>query len=321
MFAYSLRRLFQAIPILILSTMIVFVAVSVANGDPRAALRASCPTCDEAAYDRLEELYNLDDPIPVRYWNWATDVVVNQDLGTSTSQGERPVNEIFWERFGNTMLLAVPSFFLMAILALLLSVYQALRQYSAGDYLLTGFTYFGLSMPTFFFGLVLQSIVIAVNNAWGIKPFWTQGLHLESFGQFLASVTLPVFTLILILVAGESRFGRTAMLEIKNSDYVRTARAKGLSERRVVFRHMLRNALIPLVTLWALDFGGLLGGAVITESIFSWPGMGRLLLDGIFAGDLDVVMAVVTTLALLTVIFNLLADLLYGVLDPRIRLD
>lgn len=301
--------------------MIVFVAVAVANGDPRAELRVNCPNCDQSAYDRLEQLYDLDKPIPLRYASWAGDVIVDQDLGTSTSQGERPVNEIFWERFRNTMLLAVPSFFLMAILAMLLSVYQALRQYSAGDYLLTGFTYFGLSMPTFFFGLVLQAIVIAVNNQWGLKPFWTQGLHLESFGQFLASVTLPVLTLILIFVAGESRFGRTAMLEVKNSDYVRTARAKGLSERRVVFRHMLRNALIPLVTLWAIDFGALLGGAVITESIFSWPGLGRLLLDGIFAGDLDVVMAVVATLALLAVLFNLLADLLYGVLDPRIRLD
>lgn len=320
MFAYSLRRLFQAIPILLLSTAIVFVSVTVANGDPRAALRASCATCDESAYDRLEELYDLDKPIPQRYLSWLGDTVTG-DFGTSTSQGERPVNEIFWERFRNTMLLAIPSFFLMAFFALLLSVYQALRQYSAGDYMLTGLTYFGLSMPTFFFGLVLQSVVIAVNNAWGFKPFWTQGLHLESVPQFLASVTLPVFTLILILVASESRFGRTAMLEIKNSDYIRTARAKGLSERKVVFRHMLRNAMIPLVTLWALDFGGLLGGAVITESIFSWPGLGRLLLDGIFAGDLDIVMIVVTTLAVLTVVFNLLADLLYGVLDPRIRLD
>ncbi len=320
MFAYSLRRLIQAVPILLLSTMIVFLAVTIANGDPRAQLRAQCPTCDESAYARLESLYELDKSVPERYVSWLGDTVTG-DLGISTSQGERAVNEIFWERFGNTMLLAVPSFFLMAFLALLLSVYQALRQYSAGDYILTGATYFGLSMPTFFFGLVLQSIVIAVNNRFGVKPFWTQGLHTESFGQLLASITLPVFTLILILVAGESRFGRTAMLEIKNSDYIRTARAKGLSERRVVFRHMLRNALIPLVTLWALDFGALLGGAVITESVFSWPGLGRLLLDGIFGRDLDVVMAVVTALAILTVLFNLLADLLYGVLDPRIRLD
>ena len=320
MLAYSLRRILQAIPIAVLATAITFFAVTLAAGDPRADLAAQCPTCDQSAYDRLAELYDLDTPVPLRYFNWLGDLVTG-DLGTSTSQGERPVNEIFWERFQNSLILAIPSFFIMATLALLLSVYQALRQYSIGDYLLTGVTYFGLSMPTFFFGLVLQSIVIAVNNRWGFKPFYTQGLRLDSIPEFLASITLPVFTLILILVAGESRYGRASMLEIKNADYIRTARAKGLSERRVVFRHMLRNALIPLVTIWALDFGGLLSGAVVTESIFSWPGLGRLLIEGIFGRDLDVVMAVVTTLAVLAVVFNLLADLLYGLLDPRIRLD
>jgi peptide/nickel transport system permease protein len=319
-FAYSLRRLIQTIPILILATAIAFFSVAISAGDPRDALRAGCPTCDQAAYDRLADLYDLDTPLPLRYVNWLGDVVTG-DLGTSTSQGERPVGEIFWERLNNTLLMAIPAFFLMAFLALLLSVYQALRQYSFGDYALTGVTYFGLSMPTFFFGLLLQSIVIWVNNTFGWKFFWTQGLHDESLTQLFASLTLPVITLILILVAGESRFGRTAMLEIKNSDYVRTARAKGLGERRVVFRHMLRNALIPLVTIWALDFAALLSGSVITESVFSWPGLGRLLIDGIFAGDLDVVMAVVTALAVLAAVFNLLADLLYGIMDPRIRLD
>lgn len=320
MFAYSLRRLFQAIPILLLSTAITFFAVTIAAGDPRAALAAQCPTCDDSAYDRLAELYDLDTPVPLRYVNWLGDTVTG-DFGTSTSQGERPVSEIFWERLGNTLMMAIPSFFIIATLALLMSVLQALRQYSMTDYALTGVTYFGLSMPTFFFGLLLQSIVIFVNNQWGFKPFWTQGLHTESVGDFLGSITLPIVTLTLILVAGESRFGRTAMLEIKNSDYIRTARAKGLSERRVIFRHMLRNAMIPLVTVWALDFAALLSGSVITESVFSWPGLGRLLIDGIFANDIDVVMIVVATLAVLAVLFNLIADLLYGVLDPRIRLD
>jgi peptide/nickel transport system permease protein len=124
-----------------------------------------------------------------------------------------------------------------------------------------------------------------------------------------------------VLVAGESRFGRAAMLEIKHSDYIRTARAKGLSERVVVLKHMLRNAMIPIVTVWALDASALLGGSVVTESIFAWPGLGRMLLDGIFEQDLDMTMAVVSSLALLAVLFNLLADILYGVLDPRIRHD
>lgn len=319
MLAYAIRRILQSIPIILLATVIAFFATTWANGDPRSKL-ATCNTCDQSAYDRLVDLYELDKPTYQRYLSWLGDVATG-DLGISTSQGERPVSEIFWDRFKNTLMLALPAFFIVATLSLVLSVYQAIKQYSFGDYALSTFSYFGLSMPTFFFGLVLQAIVISLNNRFGWKFFWTQGLHTESFKELIASITLPVLTLVLISVASETRFGRASMLEIKNSEYIRTARAKGLSERRVVFRHMLRNALIPLVTVWALDFAGLLSGAVITESVFSWPGLGRMLLDGIFGTDLDVTMAVVTALSIMAVMFNLFADLLYGVLDPRIRLD
>jgi peptide/nickel transport system permease protein len=318
--AYSLRRLIHAIPILLVATAIAFFSVTWANGDPRAALAAACPTCDQAAYDRLAELYQLDEPTYQRYLIWLGGAVTG-DFGASTSQGGRPVSTIFWERLWNTLIMAIPAFFVMATLAVVLSVYSAMRQYSVGDHVVTGISYFGLAMPTFFFGLVLQATAIWVANQWGFKPFWVTGMHTGSFGQYLASVTLPVLTLTFVLIAAESRFGRAAMLEIKNSDYIRTARAKGLSERRVVFRHMLRNAMIPIVTIWALDFSALLGGSVITESVFSWPGLGRLLIDAIFRNDLYIVMAIVLALSVLAIMFNLIADLLYGILDPRIRYD
>jgi peptide/nickel transport system permease protein len=316
---YAVRRLILAVPLILLSTMLTFWAVSVSN-NPLSKL-ATCTTCGPQAYQRIIDLYELDKSIPERYVGWLGDAVTG-DLGTATSQGERPVSEIFWERFGNTMKMAVPAFFMVAIVALFLSVYSALRQYTVGDYVVTGFSYFGLAMPTFFFGLVLQQFWGIWFPKWtGWKPFYVTGMRTDTWGEYLSSVTLPVVTLTLVLVAGESRFGRAAMLEIKNSDYIRTARAKGLSERIVVFKHMLRNAMIPIVTIWALDASALLGGSIVTETIFSWPGLGRMLVDGIFGQDLDMTMAVVSALAILAVLFNLLADLLYGVLDPRIRHD
>jgi peptide/nickel transport system permease protein len=319
LFVYAVRRLLLAVPIILLSTVITFWAVAVSN-DPLAKL-ATCANCGPQARERIIELYELDKSIPERYVNWLGDAVTG-DLGTSTSQSERPVSEILGERFGNTLRLALPSFVLIAVVALGLSVYSALRQYTVGDYVVTGFSYFGLAMPTFFFGLLLQQFWGIWFPDWtGWKPFYVTGMRTDTWGEYLSSVTLPAITLTLVLVAGESRFGRAAMLEIKHSDYIRTARAKGLSERVVVFKHMLRNAMIPIVTVWALDASALLGGSVVTESIFAWPGLGRMLLDGIFDQDLDVTMAVVTSLAIMAVLFNLLADLLYGVLDPRIRHD
>ena len=320
MLAYSIRRLLAAVPVVLISSIVVFYIVATTR-DPVAEFLAGNPQADEAAVARLRELYNLDEPLWRRYLDWLTGVLT-LDFGTATSLGETPVNEVFWTRARNTLLMAVPAFIIMAFLSVVLSVYSALRQYSFGDYLVTGVSYLGLAFPTFFFGLTLQVFWGIWFPQWtGWKPFVTSGMNLDSFGGFVGSVTLPIVTLILVLLAGETRFGRSAMLEVRNSDYIRTARAKGVRERTVVFRHMLRNALIPLVTVWAIDFSALLGGSVITESIFSWPGLGRLLIDGIFAGDVDLVMIIVFFLAFLAVIFNLVADLLYGWLDPRIRYD
>ncbi|MDY7100378.1 MAG: ABC transporter permease [Actinomycetota bacterium] len=317
MFAYAVRRLLSTIPLLALGTFIVFWGVS-AIGDPLARL-ATCTTCDESAYQRLIDLYELDKSVPERYVSWIGDVLTG-DFGTSTSLGESPVSGIIWDRFGNTLLLAVPAFLLIAVLAISISVFSAIRQYSLGDYAITGLSFLGISMPTFFVAILLQVFWGQYFPDWtGMKPFFVHGKHDDTLLELLGSMTLPVITLMAVVTATESRFGRSSMLEVINADYIRTARAKGLSERRVVFRHALRNALIPLVTIWALDFAALLSGSVVTETVFSWPGLGPLLVSSIEAQDLDLIMAIVLLIAVLVVMFNLIADLLYGVLDPRIR--
>lgn len=320
MVAYALRRLVGAIPVLLVSTFIMFSIVASIR-DPLAELRINCPNCDDSAYDRLTELYDLDQPIPLRFVSWLGGVVTG-DLGTSTSLGEKPVSDVFWSRAWNTLQMAIPAAILVVVISGLLSMFSALRQYSAGDYVVTSFTYLGLAMPTFFFGLLLQVFWGVWWQDWtGTKPFWTSGIHNESIGQWLSSVTLPVITLIIISVASDTRFGRTAVLEARNADFIRTARAKGVPERTIVFKHLLRAALIPMVTVWAITFGTLLGGAVVTESIFAWPGIGRLLISGVFEGDVHLVMAAVLFIGTMAILFNLLADLAYGWLDPRVRYE
>lgn len=319
MFAYATRRLLATIPLIIVGTFIIFWLVSISN-DPRSKL-AACGTCDQSAYDYLVELYELDKPIPARYVSWAGDVLTG-DFGTAISINDFPVSEVIWDRLKNTAILAIPAFFLIAIIAVVLGVFSAVKQYSLGDYVITGFSFLGISMPTFFFGLILQVVFVIWWQDWfGLKPFYATGMHTESFADLAASATLPIITLMLVSVASESRYERAAMLEVINSDYIRTARAKGLPERAVIFKHALRNALIPLVTVWALDFAFLLGGSVITETVFAWPGLGRLLIASIFAQDMDLVMGITVVFGVIIIIFNLIADLMYGVLDPRIRYD
>ena len=318
MLAYTVRRLLATIPLLVVGSFFVFWAVSFAS-DPLARL-ATCTTCDQSAYQRIIDLYELDESIPERYLGWVGDALTG-DLGRSTSVGQ-DVSTILRTRGWNTAMLAVPAFVITASLAVLIAVYSATRQYSKADYAITGLSFLGISMPTFFFGLLLQVFWGIWWQDWtGTKPFYVTGKHDDGFLDLLASMTLPVLTLVTISVAAESRFGRAAMLEVVGSDYIRTARAKGLSRRRVVWRHGLRNALIPLVTLWALDFAILLSGAVVTETVFAWPGLGPALVRGIFESDLDLVMGITMFSAVLVIGCNLVADLLYGVLDPRIRYD
>jgi peptide/nickel transport system permease protein len=319
--AYAVRRLFASVVLLFVGTALVFFLTSISS-NPELALATCPPTrCGPQFIAEFRQLFELDKTVPERYVGWLGDVVQG-DLGISIRDGRRPVSEILAERLPRTVMLAVPAFFLTAIIAVGLGVYSAVHQYSFGDNFFTGFSFIGISMPTFFFGLFLQAFWGVWWPKWtGFKPFYVSGFHNDSLGDLLASMTLPVMTLMLVSVAGESRFGRASMLDVINSEYIRTARAKGVSERTVIYKHALRNALIPLVTIWAIDFAALLAGAVITETVFSWPGIGAYFFEAIQGYDLDVVMAIMMFTAIITILFNLGADLLYGVLDPRVRYD
>lgn len=319
MVTYAVRRLLVAIPVLLVATFIIFWMVSTIN-DPIAALRQACPNCDQSAYDRLNDLYNLDQPVVQRYFSWLGGVLTG-DFGASTAFSDQPAGPIVWERIKNSALLSVPAAVIVIVFSAALSIYSALRQYKLGDYVVTGFTYIGLAMPTFFFGLLLQVFWGIWFQRWtGWKPFWTNGLHDESFTDLISSVTLPILTLVIISLAADTRFGRAAMLETRSADFIRTARAKGVPERTIIFKHLLRAALIPMVTVWALTFGGLLGGTLITETVFSWPGLGRLVVEqGVGRGDVNILMAAMLFIGVTAILFNLLADLFYGWLDPRVR--
>ncbi len=287
--------------------------------DPREAFYICLPRCQEG-YDRIVEVYNLDTSVWLRPFGWFAKAL-RGDFGESNTIGG-PVAAVLLDRGRNTAMIALPAFFIGSIVALLLSVYSARHQYSFGDYLFTGLAFFGFAFPSFVMALVLQNIFgVQFENWFGVKPFNTGRKTGTNFLELVRDVTLPVTSLTILGVAADSRFGRASMLETLNQDYIRTARAKGVPERAVVWKHALRNALIPLVTLWALNLSVLLGGAVVTESIFSWPGLGPAFLTALTKPDLNLLLGFVTLTGTIVVTFNLIADIMYGVLDPRIRFD
>ena len=318
MLAYIIRRVLVTIPLMAVALYLVYIGVSYTS-DPRAPFYLCLPRCQEG-FDQITAQYNLDQSIWLRPFSWFANALQG-DLGESVSLGQ-PVTEVLWDRGINTAMIAVPAFLVGSSVALLLAVYSARHQYSVGDYVFTGLAFFGFAFPSFVMALVIQNIFgVQFENWFGVKPFNTGRKSGENFLELLRDITLPAMSLAILGIAAESRFGRSAMLETLNQDYIRTARAKGLDEGKVVWRHALRNAMIPLVTLWALSLSALLGGAVVTESIFSWPGLGPAFLTALGKPDLDLLLGYVMLTGVIVVTFNLLADILYGLLDPRIRLD
>jgi peptide/nickel transport system permease protein len=320
--AYIGRRVLAAVPVVILATIVVFALVS-ARGDPLGQFRHR-PGVSPQTLRNLEHQYHLDESKPQQYADWLGDFVRGR-WGRSF-HSDRRVSTIIGTAFGNTVLLVGTAVILSIALALLIGVVSAVRQYSAFDHFATGFSYFGYSMPDFWFGLVLQLVlVIFLQEQFGIRLFYVQGKysvgHRGDLVNLAQHMVLPVLTLALTGVAAWSRFQRDSMLDVLHSDYVRTAKAKGASRRRVVWKHGLRNALIPFVTVVAIDTGGLLGGVVVVERIFSWPGLGTVFLTALGNKDYPVLLAWMAVATIFVVLFNLLADVLYGLLDPRIRLS
>jgi ABC-type dipeptide/oligopeptide/nickel transport system permease component len=322
--AFIIRRLLYSTVVLVLASFLVFTFVTY-SGDPLAALRIA-PNVSQLTVKNVIERKHLDDPIPKRYLYWVQDAVTNQ-FG-STLLDNRPILPELWRVMKNTLQLVIAAQLLVIIFAVLIGVYSAIRQYSPFDYTATGFSFLGLSTPVFWLALMVQVIVVQIFEHTGHRLFPIANLSDVDPGTGLHfwidrahHLVLPVFVLMVAGIAGYSRYMRAAMLEVINSDYVRTARAKGLPERRVMMKHALRNALIPLVTLVALDFGAILSGAVITETVFSLDGMGLYFYNALLVNDPYPVMAWLMITAVMIVVFNLIADIAYGLLDPRVRLD
>ena len=321
MVTYVIRRLLYLIPVLFATSLIIFTFVSV-SGDPLGQVR-QIPNVNQQTIQNIIEDNHLDRPLLVQYGYWVKDAVTNKFGNTLLS--DEPIWPDLKRVLGNTLQLIILAEILAVSLAIVVGVISAAKQYSIFDYGATTMSFIGFSTPVFWFALILQVIFTNIYLNYGVRIFYTNQLSSTNPENFwidrLQHLALPVLTLTVLGVAQFSRYMRAAMLEVINSDYVRTARAKGLNERRVIMKHAFRNALIPLVTVVALDFGALFGGAFATETVFALDGMGLYFLRALSERDVYPLMAWLMVASLIVVLFNLVADIIYGWLDPRIRYD
>jgi peptide/nickel transport system permease protein len=320
---FVVRRLLYSVAVLFAASFIVFAGVS-SVADPLAFVKMQ-PGFSEQTVQNIEARKHLDDPIPVRYAYWVKDAVTD-GFGT-TVIGDRPILPDLKRAMGHTLQLVVAAELIAILLAVAIGVYSALRQYSVFDYTATTFSFVGLAMPVFWLALMLQILFVNVYLWTDTRIFYVANLSSVDPGSGLSFVldraqhlALPVFVVMIANIATYSRFMRASMLEVVNSDYVRTARGKGLNERRVTMGHAFRNALIPLITLVAINFGALISGVVVTETVFALDGMGLYFVNALNAGDPYPIMAWLMITATAIIVFNLVADIAYGYLDPRVRL-
>lgn len=331
---YVLRRVAISIPILLIGTFLAYLMVAGA-GDPLAEMRMRPDVSPETLAAAAREL-GLDKPLLERYFDWLINFV-RGDWGISIAQGAAasPVFPKVMAAFEVTFKLVIGAEILAVLLGVSVGVVAAVKQYSITDYLATTVAFLMFSMPIFCVAIVLKYYAIEINGVvrdLGLtdilgSPFLRtsspENLDAESVGQFIVKYVgaylLPTLSIMVISFAAYSRFQRASMLETLHTDYVRTARAKGISQSRVIFRHAFRNALIPTTTLFSVNFAQVLTGAIITERVFNWNGMGRLLVDSVTKIDPNVLMGWLVVVAVMVILANLIADLVYGILDPRIR--
>ena len=315
---YIIRRLLQAIPLLLLVSIFMFLLIHAIPGGPEQVIFNSHLTPEGRA--ALRTRFGLDDPLPIQYLKWLKNIVTG-DFGSSFATNQ-PVSQILAERFPNTLELFSLALGLALVFAILLGVISAIRQNTITDYTLTTVSYFGIAMPAFLLGIFLQDIFAVQLHLLPVSGTNTSGYTFDPFNTFLDAflhLILPMLTLSILFIAGWSRYMRSSMIDVVKQDYIRTARAKGVPTSSILARHALRNAVIPLITVVAIDFGSVAGGAVLTEGIYAWPGMGSLFLDSLDKRDFPVLLAILILSAILVVTFNLIADILYAVMDPRIR--
>ena len=315
---YVIRRILQAIPLLLLVSIFMFTLIHLMPGGPDQVIFN--PRMSAVARAAMRARFGLDDPVPIQYLKWLRNCLTG-DFGFSFVTN-LPVLTILGQRFPATLELFGSALLFALVFAILLGVIAGVRQGSATDYMLTTISYFGISMPVFLFALFGQYIFGVALHWLPTSGISTAGYNLAPFDAFIDAIQhliLPMLVLSILFIAAWSRYLRSTMIDVVKQDYMRTARAKGVGPLGVLVRHAMRNALIPLVTVVTLDFGAIAGGAVITETIFSWPGMGQLFYSSLQARDYPVLLAMLTLSAFFVIAFNLLADILYGVLDPRIR--
>jgi peptide/nickel transport system permease protein len=328
MLVFVIRRVLVSIPVLIASTLLTFLLVKV-SGDPLQYLRSRNPRPSQATINLSADRLYLNHSVPAQYWHWITNLILHGQWGPATQ--DVTVSNIGTELIPALLVtsrLVAASVVIALILAVITGVLSAVRQYSVLDFTTTTVGFLFLSMPVFWFAILLKQAGIWYNTKTGSQTFFTIGDRSDvltdnsawgTFKDLAGHAILPVIVLGLAGYASWSRFTRASMLEVLGSDYVRLARAKGLSRRAVLIRHALRTALIPLATVTSLDIAALLGGAVITETVFQWHGMGYLFLTALRNTDFNVMLGWLLVAAVIVILFNLIADLLYGVLDPRIR--
>ncbi|MCI0477461.1 MAG: ABC transporter permease [Anaerolineales bacterium] len=321
---YIIRRLLQAIPLLLLISIVVFALMQAIPGGPLAAYENN-PNIMPEDLERLKDELGLNVPVHQQYFNWLT-AIVRGDWGTSLVT-QRPALVEIGERLPNTLYLSVIAFIIALAISIPIGIISAVRQYSWFDHLMTTIAFMGHSIPVFWFGLVL---IIIFNVT--IKNPNTGGPLLPGGGMYtigeafsltdrLTHLILPASLLVIHNLSGHVRYMRAGMLDVLLQDYIRTAHAKGLKERAVILKHALKNAVLPLVTIIGLEIPGLFNGALLTEIIFSWPGMGRLFFNSIERADYAVMMGVLMLSATLIIAFGLVTDIVYAFLDPRIRFD
>jgi peptide/nickel transport system permease protein len=318
---YVLRRLLQAIPLLFLISLMSFMLIRM-SGDPMS-MYAQTSSLTQQDRERIIKEHGWDQPKIVQYLYWLRDIV-RGDLGSSLYTYQ-PVTRMIWEKLPNTMILMGTVFIVTIAVSIPLAIISALRQYSALDYLVTGASFLAFALPTFWLGLVCIMIFAVKFKEWGLPYMPAGGMYdlVEgpSLPGLLKHLVMPAFVLSIVSMAAYIRYLRASMIEVLHDDFIRTARAKGLPEGTVTWRHAFRNALIPLVTLITMNIPLIFSGALITEQVFAWPGMGRLFVDHANRGDYPVLMGLILTLSVLVIVFNLVADIAYAAIDPRIRYE
>ena len=315
---YIIRRVLQAIPLLFLVSIAMFGLIHLMPGGPVGVFLN--PRLSAAGRAAIEARFGLNDPLPIQYVKWLLNAFQgNFGYSFVTNQS---VTDVLGEHFPPTLELFSTSLVIALICAIFLGTISAVRQSSATDYTVTTLSYFGISMPIFFLGLLVQEIFGVWLHLLPTSGMTTSGMTFDPFNAAWDQANhllLPMLVLATTFIAGWSRYMRSSMIEVRKQDYIRTARAKGASTSSVLIRHALRNALIPLITVVAIDFGSIAGGAAITENIFAWPGMGALFINSLGSRDYPVLLAMLVLGAVFVVAANLLADILYAVVDPRIR--